>query len=167
MSGRIERRAVEFRQSAPGVVEGIVIPYGVPSLIGGVFSETFRPGSLSLPDGLIANRQHDRSRPLARAGHGLTLDDTATALRASLTLPDTQEGRDTRALVDSGVLRGFSAEFIAVQAEWPDATTRIIHEARLTALAVVDDPGHEGAIISEVRAALDQLKQPRRRRIWL
>ena len=164
MSG-FERRAVEFREAAPGVIEGVLIPYGVPSRIGGVFDEEFRAGSVRIGD-VLANRQHDRSRPLARIGHGLTLTDAQDALRARIVLPDTQEGRDTGVLVSAGVLRGLSAEFRAIRDEWPSPTRRIVHEAELRGLAVVDSPGHEGAVIEEVRARLAAVP-PRRRRVWL
>ena len=152
---KLERRAVTFRQSGPGVVEGVLIPYGAPSRIGGIFSESFRAGSVTWPTGVLANVQHDRARPLARLGHGLELSDGPSELRAMLTLPDTQEGRDTRVLIESGVLRGLSAEFHATREEWPTATERIIHEAELRGLAVVDDPGHDSALIAEVRARIE------------
>lgn len=67
---------------------------------------------------------------------------------------DTQEGRDTRTLVQAGVLRGLCAEFRAIRDEWPSPATRIVHEAELRGLAVVDKPGHDGAVIEEVRARL-------------
>lgn len=161
----VERRAVAFRATAAGTVEGVLIPYGAPSMIGGVFSETFRPGSVRWGSGVLANRQHDRARPLARLGHGLTLADGPAELRATLTLPDTADGRDVRALIDSAVLRGLSAEFRAVRDEWPSPSERVIHEAELRGLAVVDDPGHESALIEEVRARLAEPR--RRRRVWL
>ena len=165
---KLERRAVEFRAVAPGIIEGIVIPYGARSRIAGVFDETFEPGSVRFGSVLV-NRQHDRARPLARSGHGLTLEPTDTALRARVELPDTAEGRDTRTLVEMGVLRGFSAEFRAVREDWPSPTERIIREAELTALAVVDDPAHSGAVIEEVRARVAEAERraQSRRRLWL
>ena len=146
---------MSFDQTEAGTLEGIVVPYGVPSQIEGVFSETFQPGSMRYGDGVLVNRQHDRSRPLARLGYGLALDNGANALRASLTLPDTVDGRDVRELVKAGVLRGFSAEFSAIAEDWPTPDTRIITEAELGALAVVDDPAHSGSIIEEVRARIE------------
>ena len=108
MRDGLERRAFEFRASDDGgTVEGIVVPYGQPARIAD-FTERFLPGSLSFGD-VIANRQHDRHRPLARTnGGGLTLTDSATELRARIELPDTQDGRDVRELVRLGVLRGLS-----------------------------------------------------------
>ena len=163
---RIERRAFEFRASESGAVEGVLIPYGTASRIGGVFDEIFEPGSVRF-DRPIVNVQHDRSRPLARLGHGLILTDSSESLRARIELPDTVDGRDVRTLIQTGVLSGLSAEFRAVREEWPAPDRRVIQEARLTGLAVVDDPGHETALIAEVRARLDELAKPPPRPIWL
>ena len=162
----IERRAIEFRATDAGVLEGILVPYSIPSRIGGVFDEEFAPGSVRVMSGLLANRQHDRSRPLARLGHGLTITDTGTEVRASLTLPDTNEARDVQALVKAGVLTGFSAEFRAIAEDWPAVDRRVIRDAELLGLAVVDNPGHESALIAEVRAAMT-MKTYRGPAIWL
>ena len=152
---KLERRAFEFRQTDSGALAGIVIPYGAPSRIAGVFTEEFRPGSMRYADGgVLVNRQHDRAKPLARLGHGLTLTDGPDALRATLTLPDTADGRDVRELVKAGVLTGFSAEFQSVAEDWPAPDTRIVTDATLHAIGVVDDPAHESALIAEVRARL-------------
>lgn len=155
-----EYRGVELR-AAQGVLEGRLIPYDTPARIGGVFTETFRPGSIRW-DSVIANRQHDRGKPLARLGNGLVLEDSATELRAKITLPDTLDGRDVRVLVEAGVLRGLSAEFIAVRESWPGPDQRVIEEAQLTALAIVGDPGHESALIAEVRERMAAAKRPMR-----
>ena len=162
---KLERRAVEFRATSAGVVEGVLIPYGVASRIGGVFEEVFEPGAMRF-DRPLVNVQHDRGRPLARLGHGLTLTDSRTELRARIELPDTTEGRDTRALIEAGVLTGFSSEFRAVREDWPAPDRRVIHEAELRGLAVVDDPAHQSALIAEVRARMASAPGPRRRR-WM
>ena len=159
---KLERRAVEFRATSAGVIEGTLVPYGVVSRIGGVFEEVFEPGSMRF-DRVLANRQHDRARPLARLGHGLTLTDSRTELRARIELPDTTEGRDTRALIEAGVLRGLSAEFRSVREEWPAPDRRVIYEAELRGLAVVDDPAHQSALIAEVRARMASAPGPLRR----
>ena len=163
---RLERRAVEFRASAAGVIEGVLIPYGTASRIGGVFDEVFEAGSMRFAR-VMANVQHDRARPLARLGYGLALMDSAAELRARIELPDTTEGRDTRALVEAGVLTGLSAEFRAVREDWPAPDRRVIHEAELRGLAVVDDPAHQSALIAEVRARLEGAAPAKRRRLWL
>ena len=78
MRDGMERRAFEFRASEDGkAIDGVVIPYGQNAIIREEFTERFVPGSVIFSD-VIANRQHDRQRPLARTnGGGLTLTDTA------------------------------------------------------------------------------------------
>ena len=150
-----ERRACELRASDDGgAVEGVLIPYGQTAKIAD-FTERFLPGSVSFGD-VLANRQHDRQRPLARTGGGLTLTDSATELRARIELPDTQDGRDVRELVKLGILRGLSAEFRTLKDAW-EGTERTIHQAQLTGLAVVDQPAYLGAGI-EAREAIQWLK---------
>jgi len=157
MADGLERRAFEFRASDDGVLQGIVIPYNQAATIGD-FSEKFLPGSVQFSD-VIANRQHDRSKPLARTGMagGLSLTDGPDALRARIELPDTQDGRDVRALVKRRVLRGLSAEF-RVQRDMWEGRSRTIHAATLTGLAIVDKPGYGGATVAEVRAAVARLE---------
>ena len=160
----IERRAVEFRQTDAGTLEGVVIAYGVPSEIAGKFTERFQPGSLTY-DRPIVNVQHDRTQPLAREGRGLVLTDSAAELRAVLTLPDTQLGRDVRELVSGEVLRGFSLEMNVARDQWA-GTDRTILEARMTGLGLVDDPAHTDSLIAEVRARIEAANRPTRR-YWL
>ena len=156
MKTEIERRAVEFRAEAGGVLSGTLIPYDRPSDIAGLFSETFRPGSMRW-DSPLVNRQHDRTKTLARLGAGLELTDGADALRAVIVLPDTTEGRDTKTLVQAGILRGLSAEFCTVREEWKTPSDRQILRADLRGLAIVDDPAHSTATFEEVRALLDRV----------
>ena len=146
---QLERRSFEFRAGGDGAIEGTVIPYGQSARIGD-FTEKFLAGSINFSD-VIANRQHQRSAPLARTnGGGLTLTDSASALRARIELPDTADGRDTRELVKRGILRGLSAEFRAIRDTW-EASERTIQEAVLSGLAVVDSGAYAGATLTEVR----------------
>ena len=139
MTAGLERRAFEFRESGEGVIGGVVIPYNSPGKVGG-FTERFLPGSVTFGD-VIANRQHDRAKPLARTdGGGLVLSDSTEALRARIDLPDTVDGRDVRELVQRKVLRGLSAEFRVQRDAW-EGQERIIHEATLSGIGVVDRGG--------------------------
>ena len=163
---KLERRAVEFRAEGNGTLTGVLIPYGIASDVSGLFKETFRAGSIRYGKSVLVNRQHDRARPLARLDAGLTLSDSPDALRASVVLPDTTEGRDTRALCEAGICRGMSAEFRAVREDWPTPGERVILEAELFGLAIVDEPMHEGALIEEIRAKLAVVTDPIPRRWW-
>ena len=148
MLNEIEHRAVELRAESEGVLSGILIPYGVPSVIGGKFTETWAAGSVAGIGEIRANVQHDRGRSVAvnRPGGGLSFTDTSTELRARIELPDTTEGRDVRVLVARGVLSGLSAEFRARRDVWRGTDRRIL-EAEIRGLAIVDDPAHSGALV--------------------
>ena len=54
----VEQRAFAFDMTAPSVLEGLLVPYGVPMCIGGAFEEVFEPGSL-LANGLLVHVRHE------------------------------------------------------------------------------------------------------------
>ena len=96
-----------------------------------------------------------RGRPLARPGKGLELRDGPDAMRATLTLPDTIDGRRVRGRVEAGELTAFSASFQALEEEWPappapdsePGVRRIVRRARLVGLALADRPEHESPLV--------------------
>ena len=140
-----EIRQAEVRAEGNAIV-GTAIQYGDRAEISPGIMETFLPGSLSWDDVLL-NRQHDRRVALARTGGGglvLTADERGVHFRAEL--PDTQDARDTRALVASGVLRGASIEFHALS-ERMEADVRVIEAARLSGIAVVDSAAYQGSSV--------------------
>ena len=154
----------------------MLIPYGVPMCIGGAFDEIFEPGSV-LANGLLVKVRHDWGSHLARSGQGLELDDGPDGMRATVTLPDTIDGRRVRARVEAGELTAFSAAFQAIEEEWPAPPAepapgtrepapdcdpggqapairgdrRIVRRARLVGLALVDRPEHETPLVDGVR----------------
>ena len=155
----------------------MLIPYGVPMCIGGAFDEIFEPGSV-LANGLLVNVRHDWGSHLARSGQGLELNDGPEGMRATVTLPDTIDGRRVRARVEAGELTAFSAAFQAIEEEWPAPPAepapgsgpgqalpgsqepapdsirgdrRIVRRARLVGLALVDRPEHETPLVDGVR----------------
>lgn len=138
-----ERRYVEFRAEGD-TLSGVVMPYGTEARFGS-FRERFEPGSLRFED-VIVNLQHDRGKPVARTGAGLSLEDTPTALRASIALPDTVYGREARELVSARILRGFSVEFRAEEERW-EQRTRIVTRAALTGIGIVDRAAYSDAQI--------------------
>ena len=141
----IERRFIEFRADKD-VIAGVVVRYGDKAKFG-KFTEEFRPGSLRYDD-VIVNLQHDRSKPVARTGAGLVIDNDAHDMRASIKLPDTVYGRETRELVDANILRGFSLEFRAVKDSW-QGNHRVISEAVMSGFGIVDRPAYSESQISK------------------
>ena len=76
-------------------------------------------------------------------------------MRAVLTFRDTPEARRARALVEAGALTAFSVEVRVLDEEWAAPDRRIVHQALITSLALVEKPEHESPPIDEVRARLE------------
>ena len=150
----VEYRYAEFDDSDGRTLLGTVVRYGDISTATPVGAEQFESGAFGDVSGLdtILNMQHDRKRPLARTGGGgLVLTDSDERLRIEATLPETRDGDDALELVEKGVLRGFSTEFISRQ-ESDRNGVRSIRQAALPAIGLVDRPAYEGSIIAEIRA---------------
>lgn len=111
------------------------LPFGKERIDAGAF------GDVSKAD-VILNRQHDRGKPLSRTGGGgLELIDSPTELKLQADLPDTPTGREAMTLVRSGVLRGFSIEFISLS-EYIRDRVLYIEKAELVGVALVDRPAY-------------------------
>ncbi len=144
----MERRFTEFRQDGRRLI-GTVVRYGdVARMPWG--TERFEPGAFQPLGDVILNAHHERSRPLARVGGGLTLEDSPQALTMMAELPNTREADDVLELVKTKVLRGFSVEFHAID-ERMEGTERVVSKARLGNFAVVDRPAYPGSAV-EARA---------------
>lgn len=157
-----EFRFVEFRQSGENTIEGRVVRYGSFAEIGGSLRERFAPGSVSHSD-VIANIQHERAKPVARTGAGLTLVDSAAELRATIAMPDTAYGREARELVQAGILRGLSMEFLAHQEDW-EGSERTIMRAELVGIGIVDRPAYPDSVIA---ARFKSHRGPKRARFYV
>ena len=153
---------------------GPLLRYGERAKLPG-FEEEFRARAFGDVAGVdvLLNVQHDRARPLVRAGNGLELVDGPAELRAEFQLPETRDGQDAALMVRQKVLRGLSIEFrVAPDGETWEGGLRTIHKAALLGLALVDAPAYPGSVVSaraEARAAA--LAAPERRTggalVWL
>ena len=150
MTQQVCRRfaTVSYREDSDGIgtVEGVAVRYGD---VAAGFKERIDAGAFGDVSSLdvVANLQHERTQPLARSGAGLTLTDSTEMLHASITLPDTGAGRDAKALLRAGVLRGLSIEF------WPEGyrmeeRIMVVERARLVGLAIVDTPAYPESVAS-------------------
>ena len=150
----IELRYVELRRGTERKLQGTVMHYGDSANIGGVFRERVESGALTVKEDAILNRQHSRTLPLARMGHGLQVHDGTERMTLYADLPRTTVADDALAMVDAGVLRGFSVEMMVQEDDWRDnASTRIIHRATIHGIALVDTPAYPQSSI-EARAAM-------------
>ena len=155
-----EFRYAEFRADGDAMT-GVVVRYGDEANLG-EFREQFAPGSLRWDD-VIVNLMHRRDNPVARTGAGLTLTETGGALEARVEPPESEYGKLALDLVRGRLLRGFSMEFRAVKEDWR-GDLRVIREARLLGIGIVDRPAYSESEIA-VRAAVNRPQpKPRRRR---
>jgi len=145
-----ERRYAELRAEGR-VLSGTVVRYGDRADLGG-FTEEFAGGAIQLRGGRagqVLNLQHDRAMPLARTGAGLDVAATASGVSFRAELPRTRLADDVLEGVAAGLYRGASIEFEARAADWQDGQVphRIIREALMVGLAVVDTPAYPEAVL--------------------
>ncbi len=140
-------RHVEIRSEDGGAVSGTVVSYGDTAHIGRTFYERFMPGSIHYDD-VVLNLLHDRQKPVSRLGAGLELLDDASKFAMRSALPDTVFGREARELIDAGIIKGLSAEFVP-QVESFDGAARVIKRAELVGIALVDRPAYPASTLDK------------------
>ena len=107
---KLRYRYADLAEVKGRTLRGVLLRYGDVAkgykerILAGAF------GDLSSAD-ILLNLQHDRGRPLARTGGGLTLTDGPEHLQVTAVLPETRDADDALKLIESGVLRGLSCEF--------------------------------------------------------
>lgn len=136
----IECRTATGLQANGRMLTGYVAVFNAETRIGG-FRERIAPGafSKSLESGrdILALADHDTRAVLGRTSSGtLALHEDSHGLAFTLTLPDTQSGRDMAALAARGDLGGMSFGFIAVDEEWRN-DLRELREVDLREISVV------------------------------
>ena len=143
-------RFYEIRQAGDGIIAGTALDYADVADIAGRFKERFEPGSIAWDD-VIPNIQHDRRSPVARTGNGLVLHHSPESVTFKAELPNTRYGKEARELVDAGILRGASIEFEPLKENWLD-DMRVITEARLWGIALVDRPAYQSSQLNRQMA---------------
>ena len=136
------RCAIEFREDetrrSPGRLVGTILRYGERAADR---AELFEAGALHWPaDGVVLNRQHSRTAPIAR----VTPEERDGAVLIDTALPDTAAGRDAAEELRAGLFRGLSVEFNVVRQRF-NAGVRVIQDAVLSAVALVDTPAYAGS----------------------
>ncbi len=158
---KTETRYAELRADGNSLI-GVALRYGDVAVISGQ-PERFEPGAFGDVAALdvVLNRQHDRRAPLARTGGGgLILSDSSESLRMAAELPNTRDAADTLELVRTGVLRGLSVEFRAIR-EALEHGVRVIQEAVLTGLGVVDRPAYTESTVQTRQLEIVETRQGR------
>ena len=118
--------------------EGPLVVYGDRAKLGAGRTEVFTPGSMAVAEFVRANRMHNPSLLLATTNSGLEVERRAEGIFASVPLPDTTDGNDTRTMIQDGILDGFSGEFRVHEQRWIQGVHRQIMHATLYGLGIVD-----------------------------
>lgn len=161
-----EFRAEQISTDDEGRLEGLVAPFGRETVIGDLsdrgFHEKIAPSafrkSLAESDVLLLDN-HDMTRPLARKSAGnLELREASDGLQFSATPADTSYGRDLRANIKAGNIRGMSFGFTPVKEDWFDdegapsnrhvGTHRVLREVKLIEVSAVTRPAYSGTLVS-------------------
>ena len=167
MSDLHEYRFIELR-SEGRTIHGEALRYGDLADIGGVFKEEALPMSLQSSGDVMLNLFHDRSRPLAREGNGLMVMSSQQAFSFRADLPDTSYTRQALEFIQNGLVKGASVEFLVKRDEWLNGGEhRVIHEAVVHGIGLVDKPAYPKSSIAVRHAAIGHLEQPPRHIRWL
>ena len=161
--GLCRRYVSELRFEGDRIITGVAMRYGDVADLPWGGRERFESGAfgdLGRAD-VILNVQHCRERMLCRTGGGgLTVDDNPQELRIRAEIPNTQEGNDVLELVQKRVLRGLSIEFVPdkhISDMRDDGTeVRIIQEAKLQNIAIVDRPAYPNARLNPRSQSMDE-----------
>ena len=108
--------------------------------------EMFAPAAFSsIADPLVLRLQHDRERdPVASTeDRTLSVTDTTTSLKLEASL---RPGSAERELVARGALQGLSVEFVAKKESRDRRGVRIISDAHLAGIGLVDQGSYQSAV---------------------
>lgn len=160
----VERRAGD---DGKVTVAGYAAVFGEVTSIGGYFDEVLARGAftetLKTAD-VLAYFDHDRGRILGRSISGtLRLTEDTKGLAVEIDLPDTSDGRDVRALIERGDIRGMSFGFRVTREEWDETGAtpkRTIHAVDLREVSIVSEPAYDGTSIA-LRSLEDARKERR------
>jgi HK97 family phage prohead protease len=141
-------------------ISGVAVPFNSPTQIaerGRVFEERFAPGAFAKtlaergPNIPILLHHDGRSLPVGKLTGNRSSND---GLHIDARISDTADGNDVLTLVNDGVLDGLSIGFESIRDEWSqDFSQRVVHEAKLHELSIVNFPAYDKARIAAVRAA--------------
>ena len=141
-----QRFAIELQAEDGRRISGVLLAYGVVAVLPWG-EEKFEPHAFDVYSADVSlTIQHDRSRPVARTGAGLTLRNSSKALSMEAEILRTREGDAALVNIKGGVLRALSVEFRAV-AERQETGVRIIERAKLLGLSIIDNSTYEPSVV--------------------
>ena len=152
LAATLERRFATELRSSGRKLEGYAATFASEADLG-AFRERISLGAFrdALSNDILALLDHDQSKVLGRTRTGtLELREDDRGLAFSLSLPDTQAGRDVQALAERGDLGGMSFGFKVPDGgeEW-SGDTRTLKSIDLREISVVSAwPAYEGTEVA-------------------
>ena len=120
------------------------------------FSESIKRGAFKFQDRMEVNIQHDRSRIIGAYPDSVETNARDEGVEVSVRLPRTQDGRDTIELLNEGILKGFSSEFIPTRMKRTKRHVDVI-SADLYGMALVGSPAYKKSTAS-LRSIVESLE---------
>jgi len=167
---RIGTIAVEARaEGEPRTLTGYAALYGTEARIGDLFREVIDPGAfrsaLQRKDDVRALFNHDANHVLGRTTSGtLVLAEDERGLRYTVTLPDTQAGRDLWVSVQRGDVSQSSFAFAVDAEEWRDQRSdmplRVVKDVHLFDVSAVTYPAYDETSVAARSMAKAVQAQP-------
>lgn len=145
---------------------GYAALYNSETRIGSFFREVIEPGAfraaLARQDDVRALFNHDANVVLGRTPRTLVLEEDARGLRYTVTLPDTQAGRDLWTSVQRGDISQSSFAFSVDAEEWRDQKApmplRVVKDVHLFDVSPVTYPAYDETSVS-ARSHADALRE--------
>ncbi|PYY63350.1 hypothetical protein DEJ30_13970 [Curtobacterium sp. MCPF17_003] len=151
----IQTRAVELRaDTETGIVEGIAVPYGQRTSIGGDFTEMVERGAFEGSEGVKLFWSHSEI-----IGRVTDIEDREEGLYIKARISDTAQGRDVLTLLRDNAVDKFSIGFIPVESRTDDDGTVVRTRAELKEVSVVPFPAYANANVAQVREAINTIKE--------
>jgi len=156
---RIAENEIEIRENTDKgtvMIRGYAVKWRSLSTDLGGFREQFDQGAFQnslRKDSAYMFWAHDDTKILASTRNKtLDLYEDDLGLRFEATLPDTQDGRDAKTLIQNKYINGMSFGFRASIDEWdesnPQMLTRTVKEARLFEISPVPFPAYPQSYVS-------------------
>lgn len=146
-AGSVEERTLPTAPIVDGRRLRGLIPYGVESRDLGGFREVIEPGALrgARLEDLIATREHDRSKLLARHPTTLTVEDRSDGFAWAAELPSSPVGEDVRVAVERGDLRSTSWRMVVARDRWEGDVRHVEAIEELRDVTVTAAPAYDAA----------------------
>ena len=142
------------------VVEGVVVPYGKAAKVqdpgGPAYVELFERGaftrSLKAPNRVQLLFEH-RDGLTDRIGRALSLSENDDGLRGAFKVVDGMIGDHALALVDEGMLAGFSVGFVPLGRSKRNTKGEVVRSrCHLADVSLVPEPAYDGAVVTARRS---------------